>query len=82
MTSADVTEAEASDGAGKSEKKQKRRISRLPLPWSSNPDLPGESKESKVSNLFSFATSPVGDDGKPAKKLQEKRTAERDRGYC
>jgi hypothetical protein len=73
MTSADVTEAETSDGASKSEKKQKRRISRLPLPWSSNPDLPGESKELKVSNLFSFGTAPVGDQWKSTKKLQKKK---------
>jgi len=66
MTSADVTEAETSDGAAKSEKKKKRRISKLPLPWVNNSDLPGESK---TGSIFSFASS---DDAK-TKKLQKKK---------
>ena len=72
MTSADVTEAETSDGASKSEKKQKRRISKLPLPWSSNPDLPGDSK---TGGIFSFASN---EDGKTKKLQKKKRPKESD----
>lgn len=67
-TSADNTEAEASDGTEKKRDKNRRR-SRLPWVNASDPVL----GESKVSSIFSFASATVGDEGKPMKKLQKKR---------
>jgi hypothetical protein len=66
-TSADNTEAEASDGPEKTSEKNKRRSR---LPWG-NPTDP-TTGESKVSSIFSFASS-LGDEGKPVKKLQKKK---------
>jgi hypothetical protein len=67
-TSADNTEAEASDSPDKKYEKNKRKSR---LPWSSATDP--VSGESKVSSIFSFASSTLGEEGKPMKKLQKKK---------
>jgi hypothetical protein len=68
-TSADNTEAEASDGAYRTDKQanpKKKRMSKLP--WSKDSEASGSESKSNLS-----IASPSSDSPKPAKRLQKKK---------